>query len=192
MLTEYYIVLRCSVNSRFQNNRFLLTSICEATCFKSEIRVIYYQILYLLLELYQITNTELIFFQVSLLKDNTWLNTLFIKTICPVAKNSAANCSKSQKQQNLWTTYHTFSKFAGTFQQLLSTDFCHWIKIKAKVAIWQPIKFLPNMRRGMDLKNMNWWAKLFCKLPKSKMSKLSLNVPPFGFVPVSKNWTEIF
>ena len=54
------------------------------------------------------------------------------------------------------------------------------------------MKLLPIMSRGLDLKKMNQWAKLFCKLPKSEMNKLWLNIPPFRLVPVGKNWTAGF
>ena len=34
--------------------------------------------------------------------------------------------------------------------------------------------------------------KLYCNPPKSKMNKLLYSVPPFQFVSVDKNYTEIF
>ena len=41
------------------------------------------------------------------------------------------------------------------------------------------------------MKEMNPWAKLYCKVPQVK-DKLLFNVSPFRFVPDGKNSTENF
>ena len=55
-----------------------------------------YQISNLILDLYHLRITELVFFQVSLLKVNACLNrTLFMKTVCLWQKKSAALSHKN-------------------------------------------------------------------------------------------------
>ena len=37
---------------------------------------------------------------------------------------------------------------------------------KTKVVLWQPIKLIPVINRGLNRKKMFLWAKLYCKMPQ--------------------------
>ena len=137
-----------------------------ATCSKLIKWVRYYQISYLLPHLCHLTNTKLVFFQFSLSKIKKTLHENNIS----VAKKISS--SKLQKSHDM--TRPTFPKLTASF------NLFQWTQTKTKIALWQPIKLIYVISRGLN-KKRKWTCRRNCtvKCPKSKMNELLLNVPPF-------------
>ena len=114
-----------------------------------------YQISYLLLDLYHLRNTKLVFFQVSLLKLKQ--KTLHENNMSVAKEFRNSMLQKLMKSHDM--TRPTFLKVIGTFK------FHQWTQTKTKVPLWQPIKLIPVISRGLNRKEMNLWAKLCCIVP---------------------------
>ena len=67
------------------------------TCSKSKKRVRSFQMSQLFFDLCQVTNTKLKFFEAILFKLKSCLNRRLHENNISMAKNEAANCSKSEK-----------------------------------------------------------------------------------------------
>ena len=115
-----------------------------------------YQISYLILNLYHLRNTKFVFFQVSQLKVKTCLNRrLFMKTVATEFRSPEPQ--KLTKSNDM--TRSTFSKLTWTFK------LHQWTQTKTKIPLWQRIKLILVMSRGLNRKEMYLWAKLYCIMP---------------------------
>ena len=112
------------------------------------------QIYYQLLDLCHLKNTKLVFLCEDLFKQKT-----------PHENNmSVAKTFSSSKPKKLTKSHDmtrpTFSKLTRTF------NLCQWTQTKTKVVLWQPIKLIPVISRGLNRKKMYLWAKLYRKVSR--------------------------
>ena len=126
-----------------------------ATCSKLIKWVRSYQISYLLPHLCHLTNTKLIFFQFSLLKVKIYLNRrLFMKTVYLWQKKISS--TKPQKSHDMT---------CPTSKRTASFNLCQWTQAKNRIALWQPIKLISVISRGINNKR-KWTCRWNCKVPQ--------------------------